>query len=135
LISISGIGLGLLAGLQKDQFALVLTDKTLINGLKDGRDYAFGSNFEVTVGKSTSDDEYQRSSRENFGGRTYLYAKRNGAYIAAALEAAVISVRKKSNAALYPHLTVDEIISGNRAGTPEALLPLVNAIQYRSNIL
>jgi lipid-binding SYLF domain-containing protein len=135
LVSLSGLGIGLQAGLEKDLFALVMTNKNLINTLKSGRDFAFGGNIEVTVGKTLTDDEYQRSPRENLGGKTYLYAQRNGVYLAAALESSAISVRRDENQMLYPNLTTSEIISGNYAGTPQVLVPLTEAIHRRANMV
>jgi lipid-binding SYLF domain-containing protein len=90
MISISGLGFGLQLGLCKESFVLVLTDKSLIHSLEQGREYSFGKSVQVTVGPSKLDDTYQISERENLGGKTYVYAKKNGVYLAAALNATII---------------------------------------------
>lgn len=134
MISISGFGFGLQLGLCKDSFALVLTDKSLIRTLEQGRDYSLGGNVEITVGPTRLEDGYQISDREHLGGKTFVYAKRNGVYIAAALNATVLSCRKKKNKTLYKDLTTNEILAGDRADIPEEFVPVLQAIKDRTDL-
>jgi lipid-binding SYLF domain-containing protein len=133
MISISGIGFGLQFGLCKESFALVLTDKSVIHTLAQGRDFSFGKSVEITVGPTKLDDQYQISEREHLGGKTYVYAKKNGVYIAAALNATILSSRRKSNGILYDNLTTEEILEGDRADVPEEFLPLIQVIKDQTH--
>lgn len=134
MISISGFGFGFQLGVCKDSFAIVLTDKSLIRTLEQGRNYSFAGNVEVTVGPTRPEDGYQISDRENLGGKTYVYAKRNGVYIAAALNATILSCRKKKNKTLYGNLTTSEILSGDRADIPDEFVPMLQAIKDRTDL-
>lgn len=134
MLSITGFGLGFQLGIERDSFALVLNDKSLIHALKQGREYDFGGNVEVTVGPTKLEDEYQISEREHtHSGQTFVYAKRNGMFLAAALNATVVSARKHANHALYGELTTEEILCGDRTDVPSLLAELVNHVEKAAN--